>query len=396
VYKKPLTREQALAFMQEQPLMSDRRIARELDVSNKTVSRWRAEHGIPRTLPAGLRTADVVALRGEPGVPMTHRRLLRWLEVGLLPSWWGVRLYPGRGSETYWWPAIVEHCVKVDRLLRRRRSASAVVLALVADGCEVDEDVARAAYLAHLQGMRTRGLLLSGSRPSVRARTALRRRSLRATRLWVNSIRTERGFEALSAEARRNREIGLPGPTYLSDILADQLGGAERVFLGALAGWYGRDDFLNALRDPPPAELLNELHGRLNLKTLEHVVRVADISALRDAARALGSVFLRVSDHVLERAETDGFNLFGDVEHTRNWHALYHEILLGDPLTPAQLAPFFLSIADGPELDSILGSLLAEIALRYPDWQAMTLTLATWPTLAWGDWRAGTQADVAF
>jgi hypothetical protein len=260
------------------------------------------------------------------------------------------------------------------------------VLALVADGREIDEDVARGAYLAHLHAIRKLGLLLSGSRAADRAR--LRRRSLRGTRLWLNYIKTERGLESLSAEARRNRGLGLPGPTYMNDILGDQLEAAERVFHGTLAGWYGRDDFVNALRNPPATELLDELHSRLNLKTLERVVRAADIATLRDAARALGSVFLRVSDDVLERAQTDGFNLFGDLGQTRAWHALYQELLLDDPLTTAQLAPFFLSIADGSELDAILQALILEVALRYPDWPAMTLVLVTWPNLAWGDWRA--------
>jgi hypothetical protein len=393
VYAKPLQHDRALASMRESPLASDREIARSLGISNKTVSRWRADAGIPRELPAGgLRTVEVVTRCHQAGARVTHRRLLRWLEVGLLPSWAGVRVHPGRGSETYWWPGIVEHAITVDRLLCRRRSVSAVVLALVADGREIDEKVARGAYLAHLQAMRKQGLLLSGSRASVPARDALRRRSLRGTRLWLNLIRSERGLESLSAEARRNRELELPGPTYINDVLGDQLEAANRIFRGALTGWHGRDDFLNALRDPPPPGLLDELHSRLALKTLKHVVRVADITALREAARALGSVFLRVSDHVLERAETDGFNLFGDLDQTRKRQALYRELVLDDPLTTAELAPFFLSIADGPELDSILQPLLFEVALRYPDWRAMRLTLVTWPTLAWGDWRAGVEA----
>src|SRR4051794_24585233 len=104
--------------MREQPLLSDREIARELCVSNKTVSRWRAEAKVPRALPPGLPTAEVIAQATAAGTALTHRRLMRWLEVGLLPSWAGARVFPGRGSETYWWPGTVEQTIEVDRLLR--------------------------------------------------------------------------------------------------------------------------------------------------------------------------------------------------------------------------------------------------------------------------------------
>ena len=59
---KPRERQRALTLMRELPWMSDREIAREIGVSNKTVSRWRADSPVPRALPDGaLATEDVIA-----------------------------------------------------------------------------------------------------------------------------------------------------------------------------------------------------------------------------------------------------------------------------------------------------------------------------------------------
>jgi len=48
VNAKPEQRAQALALLRESPWLSDREVARRAGLGNKTVSRLRAEHRIPR------------------------------------------------------------------------------------------------------------------------------------------------------------------------------------------------------------------------------------------------------------------------------------------------------------------------------------------------------------
>jgi hypothetical protein len=115
-----------------------------------------------------------------------------------------------------------------------------------------------------------------------------------------------------------------------------------------------------------------------------------DVEELHATSIGLGAFLLQATDLILERTEREeDFHLFGDLALTRRWHADYREILFADPVTPARLVPFLLSIAESEQLEPLMASMFVEVALRFPDWRAMVLALTTWPQLSWGDWRVG-------
>jgi hypothetical protein len=151
--------------------------------------------------------------------------------------------------------------------------------------------------------------------------------------------------------------------------------------------WDRRRALIEAVPDPPPAAILRELHDRLSLRELTRAVKAVEVGSLHDAAVGLARVFLHAEDLLLERAEADGFNLFGDVALARARHAANREILFEHPIVPARLVPFFISLCNSDALDPYLAPIFTEVALRLPDWRAMTMTLTTWPNLAWGDWQ---------
>src|SRR5262245_29190209 len=125
--------------MRESPARSDRDIARQLDVGNKTVSRWRIEADMSRSLDVpSLTTCEVIARAAEGGARLTPRRLRRWMGAGLLPEWAGARVFPGKGSVTVWWPGVVEQALEIDRLMRDGCTSRDVLLSLVASGYEID------------------------------------------------------------------------------------------------------------------------------------------------------------------------------------------------------------------------------------------------------------------
>jgi hypothetical protein len=388
VNSKPVERDRALKLMRDHPLKGDREIARELGVSNKSVSRWRTAERVPRgQLPEALTTSEVIAGAAKAGAVVTSRQLLRWLKLGLLPPWAAARVFPGRGSATYWWPNAIEQVCEIDRLLRRTRSSRDATLGLIAGGYPIDEMPAQEAYVAFLKAVRDGELLVPRLGTSKRALARLRRRSLWGTRWWLDFVSSERGIQAMSYEARWAKELGLPGDLGKQSVLHDQLEGSRQIVRGRLDSWR-EDNFMNAVADPPPPELLGELHRRLAFTALRRAVMKVNVEELHATAIGLGAFLLQTSDLILERTKREeDFQLFGDLELTRRWHADYREILFADPVTPARLVPFLLSIAESEQLEPLMSTMFVEVALRYPDWRAMVLALTTWPQLSWGDWR---------
>jgi hypothetical protein len=142
---KTLERKRALALMEDCPQLSDRAIARQIGVGNKTVSRWRKEATPDQRLRGDeLTTQELCALLAEHRPRIQQRRLRRWRQAGLLvPSY---RRWSGQHS-TYIWPrSAVQQGIEIDRLLRRYRNSTAVLIGLFALGYEVDERRLRAAY----------------------------------------------------------------------------------------------------------------------------------------------------------------------------------------------------------------------------------------------------------
>jgi hypothetical protein len=144
VNAKPELRQQALALMREYPHLSDREIARQISVGNKTVSRWRSTISGEQERDDVMASKDLCALLNEHGVRMTDRRLRSWRQAGYLVPLY--REWIGKES-TYIWPRTAfEQGVEVDRLLRRYGNGDQAVIGLFSCGCVVNDDKLKAAY----------------------------------------------------------------------------------------------------------------------------------------------------------------------------------------------------------------------------------------------------------
>jgi hypothetical protein len=147
---KASQREQALELMRTNPELSDRAIARRLAVSNKSVSRWRAQHQIARGADAGfggIHGAELAAELARVGVSDDQFR--RWRGDGLLPE--PDRHSCGSGSVAVYERSIIEQAAVVKELMRRYRRKDQVALGLFAMGWPIDIDRVRRAYLAWLE-----------------------------------------------------------------------------------------------------------------------------------------------------------------------------------------------------------------------------------------------------
>src|SRR5689334_19798140 len=144
---KVADRERALALMREFPQLSDREIARQLGVGNKTVSRWRSSEHVSRELTVQyLTTPQLLEQLRERGLTLSERRLRRWMDEGVISSDAYTRRYSGAGSQTIWYPGVVEQVLEADRLMGAYKNSRDVILGLLAYGYEIDEDVAQRAY----------------------------------------------------------------------------------------------------------------------------------------------------------------------------------------------------------------------------------------------------------
>ncbi len=193
---------------------------------------------------------------------------------------------------------------------------------------------------------------------------------------------------ALSAAARFDTELDLPGRPLLRDVLYDQLEATRLILRGQLGGWGKLDDFLNALEDPPPREQLEELHRRLSFESVSEAVNAAEAIELHATAFGMQILLGKTADMAFERAQHEqGWR----DELTPEWHQLYLDILNEDPLIPARLVPFFLAVQPSEQLQAMIGAWIAEAAMLFPDWRVMLAVLFTWPQLASAGWRATAQ-----
>jgi hypothetical protein len=387
---KVVDRERALALMREFPQLSDREIARQLGVGNKTVSRWRASEEVSRALTVEyLTTPQLLEHLAARGLVLSERRLRRWMDEGVIGSDAYTRRYPGAGSETIWYPGVVEQVLEADRLMRRYKNSRDVILGLLAYGYAIDNDVAQRAYAEFLREIRDADLLVPPLSGEKGEDVLLRRRSLWPWRFALEGIVVQHGdVAALSATARSYRDLDLPDEVRVRDVLYDQLEATRLIFRGEVDDWWKRDDFLNALEEPPPREQLEELHRRLNFESVSKAVADAEPIELHATAFGMHILLGKTADAAFERQQREPD---WRVEFTPEWHELYLEILNEDPLIPARLVPFFLAVQPSEPLQPMIGAWIAESALLFPFWRAMLAVLFTWPQLASAGWRASAQ-----
>jgi hypothetical protein len=144
VNAKPELRQQALTLMCEHPHLSDREIARQIGVGNKTISRWRSTISGEQERDDVLASKDLCALLAEHGIRMTERRLRSWRQAGYLVPLH--RKWVGRDSTYVWAREAVEQGFEVDSLLRRYGSGDRALIGLFSRGYVVDGDKLKAAY----------------------------------------------------------------------------------------------------------------------------------------------------------------------------------------------------------------------------------------------------------
>lgn len=249
-------REQALALMQD-PSMSDRAIAQQLGIGNKTVSRWRRDAGLGRP-DAGAETSlgpgELARELAERGISVGQFR--RWRRAGLLPaprrSW-----YRG-GSRSDHAPEVVDHAVEVAQVVKRHRSLDQATLALFAAGRPVSEDAVRRVYVAHMERVE-RDLLTVN-------------RILREFNAF-----TDVAFDALYEAAARGGRLA-----WARRLMRMQGAGDQTDIGGAVIDYL--DDASAALLDRPGAAgpMLDRMQRR-------HVVRplnAAEIATLPDVMKA--------------------------------------------------------------------------------------------------------------
>ena len=268
-----------------------------------------------------------------------------------------------------------------------------LILGLLAYGYAIDEAVAQRAYSEFLLEIRDGDLLVPPLSGGQGEEALLRRRSLWPWRWALEGIVLQHGdVAAVSAAARFDRELQLPGRPRMHDVLYDQLEATRLIFRGETTGWWKLDNFLNALEDPPPRVQLEELHRRLSFESVRQAVEAAEAIELHATAFGMHILLGKTADLAFERAQREpGWR----DELTTEWHQLYLEILDEDPLIPARLAPFFLAIEPSEALQPMIGAWIAEAALLFPDWRVMLAVLFTWPQLASAGWRVTMQSGGA-
>ncbi len=386
-------REQALALMREFPNWSDREIARQLGVGNKTISRWRAGEGLSRELTVeSLTTKEVLAQLRERGLVLSPRQVRRWAEDGLLGEGTRTRRFQGAGSFTIWWPGVVDLALEVDRLLKRYGNHRDVLLGLAAYGYDVDEALVHRAYQNFLEEIRDGELLVPRLTGGANDEAMLRRRSLWSWRWALAGIAEVRGgIDGLSAAARVDKELELAGDARLRDVLYDQLQATRLIFRGEIEDWWKREQFMNALEDPPPRKQIEELHSRLSFDSVSRAVAGADLAEIQGTTAGLRLLLQATAEKAFERSEREG----GSLGLTAEWLRVYLEILDEDPLVPARIAPFLLAVMPSDELQSLIAGWLVEAAMLFPFWRSMLAVLFTWPQLACAGWRPTYEATTS-
>lgn len=388
---KPEQRGRAAALLDASPWLSDREIARRVGLGNKTVSRLRAERGIPR----GTATARLSAAGGLPAVELavaggaSERKLRRWHEAGLLAA--PARYWIGKRRVPLYSPRDVERVQAVSELMASYHSVDRVALGLLALGYTPSEDRLRGAYdrlLARQQDSLT---------PLHSALTAMREagtgdprtRQLDGAVAWVEALIRSPGL----AWARNRAILHESEDQPLPDATWEYLENATNIHVrGTLGSDEAAERLLNAfaarmpagagMNEKPIAEqvaMWNALQRASKISTLRHVAANAPLGEL---TRACDEVVCVVVGYLVM---IDAAPYLGDDEPT--WEPpVLCEILNIDPSALAYYGLLAASFKRDPEYgaevtellaswrdlaDCLLGIILARVNGRVPALEAV-------------------------
>ncbi len=376
VNAKPEQSARAAALLEASPWLSDREIARRVGLGNKTVSRLRAERGIPRgTATTQLGTAD-----GLPAVELavaggaSERKLRRWHGEGLLAA--PARYWIGKRRVPLYSPRDVERVQAISELMASYHSVDRVALGLLALGYAPSEDRLRGAYdrlLARQQDSLT---------PLHAILTAMREAGTGDPRTpqldgavaWVEALIRSPGL----AWARNRASLHESADQPLPDATWEYLENATSIHV---RGTLGSDDAAERLLNAFAARLPAEAGARMNEKPIAEQVamwnalqRASKISTLRYvAANAPLGEITRACDEVVcvvvgYLVMIDAAPYLGDDEPTWDPPVLC-EILNIDPSALAYYGLLAASFKRDPEYGAEVTELLAS-------WRELTDCLA--------------------
>lgn len=298
---KPEQRAQAAALLEKSPWLSDREVARQVGLGNKTVSRLRAELGIARGVAADdtpgvaagatpgeedLETAErLSAVELVVAAGASERKLRRWQTEGLLPE--PTRYWVGKRRVALYAPRDVERVTAVAELMDRYHDVDRVALGLLALGFTPQEDRLRAAYDRFLARQQESFTPLDAIFNVLRKAKRGASPELDAAVVWletlVNSPRME--WARRVASVHESEDVPLPDATleYLENVskifVSGSLGSDEAVER-LLAAFAARMESLV----PGSSRVPNELSMPEQVRTLKAMQRATRVSTLRRLA----------------------------------------------------------------------------------------------------------------
>ena len=350
---------------------SDREIARRLEVSNKTISRWRAQlalarPGCDRDGAGWLDGREVRGALAEKGI--SEQQFRRWRTAGLLPA--PRRTWHKRSSRAFYPPAVVEQALAAREMVGCYRNLDFALLGLFGLGWPISERRLRSVHLAWItrsyeQMLAYQQVLEAPADPEWDEAIARLGRALTTARPFQAFRRAalrrpgERVVDATWDHLERITNLGLHGPLG-DDVTAD-----------LLSRWgmtHDLDTKLTASRTAQKAFQLTEL---------AETAMQADQAALRSGRDAA------VNFHLLQFVFFDMGAMLVAAEDGEPPELLLSRDLDLDPATVAIEGLSFAALARQPELDEQfaaavdgfdrdgLRELLAEAPERIPELDAL-------------------------
>lgn len=382
---KPEQRAQAAALLEESPWLSDREVARQVGLGNKTVSRLRAELGIARGVAAdgtagvGAETTpgeeDLETEESLPAVELvvaagaSERKLRRWQTEGLLPE--PTRYWVGKRRIAMYAPRDVERVRAVAELMNRYHDVDRVALGLLALGFTPREDRLREAYDRFLVRQQESFTPLDAIFNVLRKAKRGASPELDAAVAWletlVNSPRME--WARRVASVHESEDVPLPDATleYLENVskifVRGSLGSDEAVE-GLLTAFAARMESLM----PGSSRLPSALPMSEQVRMLKAMQRATKVSTLRRlAAEAPLSEITRACDELVTVVVgylvlIDSAPYIGDGEPAWAPPPVLCEILNIDPSALASLGLLVASFKRDPEVGEELTNAVTNLS----------------------------------